>query len=188
MSESQSSARLQVRLNLFLVNLSLVLVRQQNHDHVGFGDGLADRLDFQTLLLGVIHGLGGRTQTNDDVHTGIAQVQCMSVTLRTVTKDGHLLAFKHRQIGVLFVPDSCCHDWRSFYFFIASGSYFSRKNFRFLLLVRLLQRLVIPRMLLPPDCVREITPPLLRNCSSPVFFILVADVHIVVMFCVKRFL
>ena len=45
-SESQSSARLQVRLNLFLVNLSLVLVRQQNHDHVGFGDSLADRLDF----------------------------------------------------------------------------------------------------------------------------------------------
>ena len=130
--ESQSSARLQVRLNLFLVNLGLVLVRQQDHDHVGFGDGLADRLDFQTLLLGVIHGLGGRTQANDDVHTGIAQVQRMGVTLRTVTEDGHLLAFKHRQVGVLFVPDSCCHDWRSFYFLLSlRDCTFPEKSFDF---------------------------------------------------------
>ncbi|VUX30406.1 Uncharacterised protein [Bifidobacterium pseudocatenulatum] len=128
MGESQSSTRLQVRLNLFLVHLGLVLVRQQDHDHVGFGNGLADRLDFQALLLGVIHGLGGRTQTNDDVHTGIAQVQRMSVTLGTVTEDGHLLAFEHRQIGVLFVPDSCCHDWRSFYFFYRFGIVLFPKN------------------------------------------------------------
>ena len=38
--------------------------------------------------LAVLNGLGGRTQANDDVHTGIAQVQRMSVTLGTVTDDG----------------------------------------------------------------------------------------------------
>ena len=110
MSEGQSSARLQVRLDFFLVDLGLVLIRQQDHHHVSLGDGVTDGLDFQTLLLGVLHGLGGRAQADDDVHTGFTQVQRVGVTLGTVTEDGHLLALEHGEIGVLFVPDSCCHN------------------------------------------------------------------------------
>ena len=130
--ECDCSARLDVRLDVVGPDGALVLIRSQDHDDVGLSSGFRNGLDFQTLLLGVLNGLGGRTQANDDVHTGIAQVQCMSVTLRTVTKDGHLLAFKHRQIGVLFVPDSCCHDWRSFYFLLSlRDRTFPEKNFDF---------------------------------------------------------
>ncbi len=112
--EGQGSARLQVRLNVLLVDGCLVLVRQKNHHNVSLSDGLANRLDLKALLLGELHGLGGRTQADDHVDTGVTQVQRVGVTLRTVAQDGHLLAIEHGQIGVLLVPDSCCHDWRSF--------------------------------------------------------------------------
>ena len=135
-SESQSSARLQVRLNVLLVHGGLVLVRQQDHHNVGFGNGLGNRLDLEALLLGVFHGLRGRTQADDDIHTGIAQVQRVGVTLGTVTEDGHLLAIEHGQIGILLVPDSCCHNRRSFIFlFIAIRDLHSRTNSRYLILV-----------------------------------------------------
>ena len=118
MGERQGSARLQVRLNFFLVDLGLVLVRQKDHHNVSLGDGLANRLDLKTLLLGELDRLGGRTQADDHVDTGVTQVQCVSVTLRAVAQDGDLLAIEHGQIGVLLVPDSCCHFWRSFYLFV----------------------------------------------------------------------
>ena len=132
MSEGQSSARLQVRLDVLLVHGGLVLVRQQDHHHVGFGNGLGNRLDLKALLLGILHGLGGRTQADDDVDAGIAQVQRMGVALGTVTEDGHLLAIEHGQIGVLFVPDSCCHNWRSFIVFCDSELAFSEQTRYFL--------------------------------------------------------
>ena len=116
--EGQGSARLQIRLNVLLVDGCLVLVRQKNHHNVSLGNGLANRLDLKALLLGELHGLGGRTQADDHVDTGVTQVQRVGVTLRTVAQDGHLLAIEHGQIGVLLVPDSCCHFWRSFYLFV----------------------------------------------------------------------
>ena len=56
-----------------------------------------------------LDGLGGRTQADNHVDTGVTQVQRVGVTLGTVAQDGHLLAIEHGQIGVLLVPDSCCH-------------------------------------------------------------------------------
>ena len=109
MSEGQSSARLQVRLNLLLVDLSLVLIRQQDHDDIGFGDRFRHGLDLEALLLGVIHGLGGRAQADDDVNAGIAQVQRVGVALGAVTENGDLLAIEHGEIRILLIPDSCCH-------------------------------------------------------------------------------
>ncbi len=109
MGEGQGSARLQVRLNVLLVDGCLVLVRQKNHHNVSLSDGLTNRFDLKALLLGELHGLGGRTQADDHVDTGVTQVQRVGVTLRTVAQDSHLLAIEHGQIGVLLVPDSCCH-------------------------------------------------------------------------------
>ena len=109
MSEGQCSARLQVRLNLLLVNLGLVLIRQQDHDDVSLGDRVRHGLDFEALLLGIVHGLGGRTQADDDVNAGIAQVQRVSVALGAVTENGDLLAIEHGEIRILLIPDSCCH-------------------------------------------------------------------------------
>ena len=114
--ECDCSARLDVRLDVVGPDGALVLIRSQDHDDVGLSSGFRNGLDFQTLLLGVLNGLGGRTQANDDVHTGIAQVQRVGVTLGTVTDDGNLLAFEDREIAVVLIPDLCSHcTWHSFY-------------------------------------------------------------------------
>ena len=112
--EGQGSARLQIRLNVLLVDGCLVLVRQKNHHNVSLGNGLANRLDLKALLLGELHGLGGRTQADDHVDTGVTQVQRMGVALGTVTDDGNLLAIENREITVVLIPDLCCHYWHSF--------------------------------------------------------------------------
>ena len=125
-SESNSCARLDVRLDVIGPDGALVLIRSQNHDDIGLSSSFRNGLDFQTLLLGVLDGLGGRTQANDDVHTGIAQVQRMSVTLGTVTDDGNLLTFEDREIAVVLVPDLCSHcTWHSF---LCSGVNASRRS------------------------------------------------------------
>ena len=189
MGEGQSCTRLQVRLDVLLVHGGLVLIRQQDHHNVGLGNGVGNGLDFQTLLLGVLHGLGGRTQADDDVDAGIAQVQRMGMALGTVTEDGDLLAIEHGQISVLLVPDSCCHNRRSFIFsFIAIRDFaFPNKLAFSYSFFRLSRRAVAPRSLLPPDRVRGTTPHLLRNCFSPAFFMLLVDVHIVVTFASNVF-
>ena len=116
MSECDCSSRLDVRLDVVGPNGALVLIRSQDHDDVGLSCGFRNGLDFQALLLGVLDGLGGRTQADDDVHTGIAQVQSVSMALGTVTDDGNLLAFEDREITVVLVPDLCSHcNWHSFY-------------------------------------------------------------------------
>ena len=121
MGEGDGRARLDVRLDVVGPDGALVLIRSQDHDDVGLSGGFRNGLDFQALLLGLLDGLGGRTQADDHVDTGVTQVQRMGVALGTVTDNGHLLAIEHGQIGVLFVPDSCCHDWRSFYVFRDCG-------------------------------------------------------------------
>ncbi len=111
--EGQGGAGLEVRLDLGSEHLGLELIRQKDHHHVGLGGGVGHGLDLEALLLGVLDGLGGGTQADDDVDAGITQVQRVGVTLRAVADDGDLLAVKHGQIGVLLVPDSCCHDWHT---------------------------------------------------------------------------
>ena len=113
--EGQGGARLDVRLDVVLPDSLLVLVRGQDHDDVGLGSGFRNALDFQTLLLGEFHGLRVRTQADDDVDTGVTQVERMRVALRAVTDDCDLLAVENRKIAVVFVPDLCCHVAHSFY-------------------------------------------------------------------------
>ena len=82
---------------------ALVLIRSQDHDDVGLSGGFRNGLDFQALLLGLLDGLGGRTQADDHVDTGVTQVQRMGVALGTVTDDGNLLTFD-REEGYLQGP------------------------------------------------------------------------------------
>ena len=115
MSEGDGSSRLDVRLNIVGPDGALILIRSQNHDDVGFSGGFRNGLDFEALLLGMLDGLGGRAQADDDVDAGITQVQRMGVALGTVTDDGNLLAFEDREISIVLIPDLCSHcTWHSF--------------------------------------------------------------------------
>ena len=109
MGEGDGRARLDVRLDVVGPDGALVLIRSQDHDDVGLSGGFRNGLDFQALLLGLLDGLGGRTQADDHVDTGVTQVQRMGVALGTVTDDGNLLAIEDGEIAVVLVPDLCSH-------------------------------------------------------------------------------
>ncbi len=66
--KSQSRTVLDIGLDLVGVQVGLVLVRGQDHDDIGTGDGVGDRFDFQAGIF----RLGGRggplAQTHADLH------------------------------------------------------------------------------------------------------------------------
>ncbi|MCY1224539.1 hypothetical protein D9M72_367020 [compost metagenome] len=109
--EGQGGPLLQVRLDFFLVQLGLELVRSQDHYQVSCGNGFRHALDGQAVGLGLGNGGGAGTQANGHVHTGVFQVACVSVALGTVTNDGNFLALDDREVTVFVVinfhgPDS----------------------------------------------------------------------------------
>ncbi len=104
-SKRQSSALLQVRLDLSFVQLGLELVRGQDHDHVGCCYSGRYIADFQAMSLSLGDGAGTRTQADGYINTGIFQVAGVGVPLRTVTDDGNLLALDDAQITIFIVID-----------------------------------------------------------------------------------
>src|SRR5690606_35640397 len=86
--ESEHSARLDVGGNVVTVDLSDVLVRQQNHDQVGGFDRVGNFLNFQAGVFGLGPGCTTFAQTHHHVHAGVVQVECVCVALRTVADDG----------------------------------------------------------------------------------------------------
>ena len=113
-SEGDGGTRLDVGLDVVGPDGALVLVGGQDHDHVGLGGSLGHGLDLEALLLGEVDRLGGRTQADDHVDTGIAQVQRVGVALGAVADDCDFLAFEDGKIAVVLIPDLCCHYWHSF--------------------------------------------------------------------------
>ena len=102
-AEEQGVAGLQVRGDVLGVDVALDLVRGEDHDQVGFGDGVGDVEDAQALGLGLGAGLGVFLQADADVNTGIAQAEGVGVALGAVTDDGDGAALDDRQVGVVVV-------------------------------------------------------------------------------------
>src|SRR5690554_2634886 len=101
--EGQGSALLQVRLDLFLVQLGLELVRSQHHNNIGGSNGRSHVAGLQAV--GFSLGDGGRagTQTNHYVYTGVLQVARMRVALGAEAQNGNLLALDDGKITILIV-------------------------------------------------------------------------------------
>ena len=102
-SESQNIARLQVRLDNVLVDVSLLLIRGQHHDDVAGSSSLSRSHDLQTVVLSLLLVLGARTQTNDNMYAGVLQVHCVSMTLGAEADDSNGLAVEQRQVAVCII-------------------------------------------------------------------------------------
>ena len=92
--ESQHIARLEVRLDGLLVDVRLLLIRNQHHNDVARLGGFSRRHNSQTGSLCLLLMLGAGTQADDNVNAGIMQVFRMRVTLRTKTDNGDSLAIQ----------------------------------------------------------------------------------------------
>ena len=109
MCEDESAARLEVRSNLRLVDVSLLLIRDQDRRDVSLLDCLSDRVNLQAVLFSDLLGLGTLIEADDDVCTAVLEVQGMSVTLAAVADDRDRLAIHEFPICILIIV-SFCHN------------------------------------------------------------------------------
>ncbi len=93
MRESQRRALFQVRFDFLFVQLRLEFIGRQHHYHVGAGHRFRDCFDRQTGGLRFGNRCRTGTQTNHNIDTGIFQVVCVGMALRTVTNDRYFFAF-----------------------------------------------------------------------------------------------
>ena len=105
MREGQRRALLDVRLDRLLVDLRLVLVRQQHHHEVGTLDRVIDFLDGETGCLRLLPGRAALAKADGDLHAGILQVVGVGMALRAVAEDGDAASLDQGQVGVLVVKD-----------------------------------------------------------------------------------
>ena len=111
MSEHQHVALFQVRLDVLLVHISLLLIVDQDHDDVSHLSSLSGVVYLEALCLSLSLGLAAFVQTDNNVAAGISQVQCVCMTLAAVADDSDGLAIQKRQVTIGFVENLCfCHD------------------------------------------------------------------------------
>ena len=107
--EEQRIAGLQVRFDALSVDLSLHLIRGQNHNDICLSGGLGNGRHTQPFSLSLGAGLGALSQANNNLHARITQVQCVGVTLRTVTDNRDGTALDQGKICIVVVENGCCH-------------------------------------------------------------------------------
>ncbi len=81
MREHDRFAGAERRFHIPLVNLRGRSIGGQNHDNVGPGSHVCDRLDHQAVTLDLGARFTGRRQTNANLHARVIQIQGMRMTL-----------------------------------------------------------------------------------------------------------
>ena len=111
----QHVAFLQVRCDVLLVHGCLFLIIDQDHNDICTLCCLRSRVDLKSLLLCLLPGLGTLIEPDDDLASGVSQVQCMCMSLASITDNCNCLPVKQGQIAVFLIENlrSFCHDNRS---------------------------------------------------------------------------
>ncbi len=109
-SECQCLTSGQIRLDVGFIQSLLLFVGCQNHDNICCLSSFCGCHNGQTLLFSLCPALTAFVQTNNNIHSAFLQVQCMSVTLRTITDNCNSLAVELVNVAVLLIENSClCH-------------------------------------------------------------------------------
>ena len=103
MRKRQHIARLEVRLNNFLIDVCLLFVRHQHHDDVASRSSLSHGHNRNAVVLGLLLMLGAGTQTDNNVHARILQVHGMRVALRAEAQNGNSLTVQQGQVAVRII-------------------------------------------------------------------------------------
>ena len=101
--KSEAVAGLEVRLDGFLIDIRLLLVRNQHHNDVARLSSLSRRHNGQARSLCLLCVLGAGTQADNNVNAGIMQVFRMRMALRAEADDGNGLAVQQGQVAVRIV-------------------------------------------------------------------------------------
>ena len=107
MSEGESCTRLQIRSNLIFVYLSLLLIWNQNHDNICSSGSLTNWQNLKALAFSNFLGTGPFIKTNNHIQATFLQVQCVCMTLGTITNNGNSLILNNFPINILIIKDFC---------------------------------------------------------------------------------
>ena len=95
--EHQRFPRREVLLDVGLVDLGLMLIRDEDHDDVGPLRRVGNAHDPEAGRLRLVDRLARRRKADDHVDGGVLEVERMGVALRTVPDDGDLLLADQRR-------------------------------------------------------------------------------------------
>ena len=91
MGEHQRVPRLESLKNLVLVNVALDGIGKQDHSNVGGLGRVGDAFHCKPFSLRLLPALRALVEADDNVATGVFQVQRVGVALAAVADDGDLL-------------------------------------------------------------------------------------------------
>ena len=103
--EHQRLPGAQMRLDRSLVNALLLLIGNENHDHVGSLNRLLNRGYRKSLFLRASRGRAARIGCNLDVDAAVAHVQRVRVPLAAVADNCDALGLDQAGVAVLFIID-----------------------------------------------------------------------------------
>jgi hypothetical protein len=83
----------------------MLLIRQQNHHHIGDPDSVVDFHHGQARLAHLVPRGTAFAQANHHLDTAVIEVLCVGMALAAVADDGHGLALDQAQITVLVVKN-----------------------------------------------------------------------------------
>ncbi len=101
--EHERLARQHVGRDLFVIQVGLNVIGDQDHDDVGGLGGFGDGHDFEAGGFGLGPRFAAGIEPDHDVHAGIAKVQRMGVALASISDNGDDAPIQVVQIPVFFV-------------------------------------------------------------------------------------
>ena len=98
-----------IRSDVALINISLLLIGDKDHNDVGNLSSLAYRKYLKSLSLSLSLALGAFVKTYNNVYAAVLEVKGMSMSLRAVTNDSNGLAVESAQVTVRLIENLISH-------------------------------------------------------------------------------
>ena len=107
--EAENLSRMQIRLDVLLVDVRLGLVGSEHVDPVGALGRLVRSHNDHAIGPRLRRALPVRVQSHDDLETAVAQILCLRMSLAAVAQDGDGLGLQCLRLGIAFIKNRSCH-------------------------------------------------------------------------------